>query len=199
MSNIVFKPFIGTNFSTGGIFGKKILVLGESHYCEESEVYDTLTTTVLQKYLNHNINEGWMNTFRKFERSLVGKITNENDSQQIWDSLAFYNYLQVPIGDARIAGQPEDYKNAVEPFFEVLNQLQPDFLIVWGQRLWSKLPNDNWTNGKPVNIDNYENPVGAYILKNGHKVITTPVYHHPSAGFSWEYCYRVLKEMEMVE
>lgn len=199
MSKIVFKPYVGINYSSGGIFGKKILVLGESHYCDESEVCDTLTATVLQKYMNHNVNEGWMNTFKKFERALAGKTTTGDDSHCIWDSLAFYNFLQVPMGDARIAGQPEDYKNAIEPFFEVLNQLQPDYLIVWGQRLWSKLPNENWTDGKSVTVDNYENPVGTYTLSNGHKVITTPVYHHPSASFSWEYCYRVFKEMGILK
>ena len=42
MSNITFRPYVGTNYSTGGIFGKKILTLGESHYCDESEVYENL-------------------------------------------------------------------------------------------------------------------------------------------------------------
>ncbi len=36
---------------------------------------------------------------------------------------------------------------------------------------------------------------GAYTLANGHSVIATPVYHHPSAAFSWEYCYRVFQAM----
>lgn len=199
MAKIIFKPFVGSSYSKGGIFGKKILVLGESHYCDESEVYENLTYDVLQKYLHHEVNEGWMNTFKKFERALAGITTSDADSQHIWDSLAFYNFLQVPMGDSRIAGQPEDYKNAVEPFFEVLNQLQPDYMIVWGKRLWSNLPYDNWTDGKSVIVDNYENPVGNYTLSNGHKVITTPVYHHPSASFSWEYCYRVFQQMGLVK
>lgn len=198
MSNITFHPFVGANYHTGGIFGKKILTLGESHYCDESEVYENLTYDVLQKYLNHDVSEGWMNTFKKFERALVGRITDESDSKRIWDSLAFYNFLQVPMGDARIAGTKEDYEAAVEPFFEVLNQLEPDYLIVWGKRLWSQLPDINWTNGKPVVVDGYLNPTGTYTLANGHDVIATPVYHHPSAGFSWEYCYRVFQAMGLV-
>ena len=199
MAKIIFKPFVGSNYPNGGIFGKKILVLGESHYCDESEVYENLTYDVLQKYLHHEVNEGWMNTFKKFERALVGNTTTEDDSRRIWESLAFYNFLQVPMGDARIAGQPEDYKNAVEPFFEVLNQLQPDYLIVCGKRLWANLPYDNWTDEKSVVVDNYENPLGTYTLSNGHKVITTPVYHHPSASFSWEYCHRVFQQMGLVK
>ncbi len=199
MSKIIFKPYIGKNYISGGIFAKKILVLGESHYCSEEEVYDSLTSDVLEKYLKHESSEGWMNTFKKFERSLVGKITDENLSKKIWDSIAFYNYLQVAIGDSRLAGTDADYKNAAEPFFEVLNQLRPDVLIIWGKRLWNKTPGaEKWISGKSVVVDGYENPTGKYILENGKEVFTTPVYHHPSAGFSWEYCYRVFKEMKIV-
>ena len=33
MDKVNFRPWIGADYETGGIFGKKILVLGESHYC----------------------------------------------------------------------------------------------------------------------------------------------------------------------
>ena len=29
-----FEPWIGENYESGGIFGKKILALGDSHYCD---------------------------------------------------------------------------------------------------------------------------------------------------------------------
>ena len=35
-SNIFFQPFVGKNYANGGIFGKQIMILGESHYCDES-------------------------------------------------------------------------------------------------------------------------------------------------------------------
>ena len=35
-SNIFFQPFVGMDYANGGIFGKRIMVLGESHYCDES-------------------------------------------------------------------------------------------------------------------------------------------------------------------
>ena len=35
MSNVFFKPFVGSAYSSGGIFGKRVMILGESHYCEE--------------------------------------------------------------------------------------------------------------------------------------------------------------------
>ena len=35
MNKAFFQPYVGKDYSTGGIFGKRIMVLGESHYCEE--------------------------------------------------------------------------------------------------------------------------------------------------------------------
>lgn len=34
--NIFFQPFVGKDYANGGIFGKRIMILGESHYCDES-------------------------------------------------------------------------------------------------------------------------------------------------------------------
>ena len=33
MEHVFFKPWVGKDYESGGIFGKKILVLGESHTC----------------------------------------------------------------------------------------------------------------------------------------------------------------------
>lgn len=35
MANNFFQPFVGKDYASGGIFGKRIMVLGESHYCDE--------------------------------------------------------------------------------------------------------------------------------------------------------------------
>lgn len=35
LNNIFFQPFVGKDYADGGIFGKRIMVLGESHYCDE--------------------------------------------------------------------------------------------------------------------------------------------------------------------
>lgn len=37
MDRPYFEPWIGENYENGGIFGKKILVLGDSHYCSGSK------------------------------------------------------------------------------------------------------------------------------------------------------------------
>ena len=98
-SNIFFQPFVGKDYANGGIFGKRIMILGESHYCDESctDCGDcqlhrecmNFTQQVLDDYLNENKErQNWMRTFLKFERSLVGEETN-----QAMRLTAFVEYL----------------------------------------------------------------------------------------------------------
>lgn len=191
---IRFKPWIGKNYQSGGIFGKKILVLGESHYCDDSEGTD-FTTAVVNDYLNPEVErDKWMNTFLKFERSLVNHITDTEESKKIWDSIAFYNYLQFPMDGARQAGTKRQYSDSIGPFFEVLNDLRPELLIVWGSRLWNNLPNEGWVGGKEIEIDGYSIMNGAYKLNDGSLVRTICVYH-PSVGYSWDYWYRAIQSV----
>lgn len=106
-----------------GIFGKRIMILGESHYCDEScaDCGDcrlhrecmNFTQQVLGDYLNENKErQNWMRTFLKFERSLVGEETDQTMRLKIWNSVIFFNYLQVAMGGPREAGTGEQYRQA---------------------------------------------------------------------------------------
>ena len=96
--NVFFQPFVGRDYTTGGIFGKRIMVLGESHYCDEGctdcgnvanhRECRTFTNGVVNDYLNEDKpRERWMSTFLKFERSLVGHETEWPERQRIWQSV----------------------------------------------------------------------------------------------------------------
>ena len=84
LKHVFFKPWIGKNYQSGGIFPKKILVVGESHYCggceecglkykpQGCEAVNTIKTIRL---LLDGYTATWTPTYRKFERSLVNKET----------------------------------------------------------------------------------------------------------------------------
>lgn len=133
-SNIFFQPFVGKDYANGGIFDKRIMILGESHYCDESctDCGDcqlhrecmNFTQQVLDDYLNENKErQNWMRTFLKFERSLVGEETNQAMRLKIWNSVIFFNYLQVAMGGPREAGTAEQYHQAGKAFFEVIESI----------------------------------------------------------------------------
>ena len=202
-SNVFFQPFVGKDYAKGGIFGKRIMVLGESHYCEEGckdcgfqskhPECIALTNGVVKDYLEKEERQDWMRTFVKFERSLVGEETDREMSRKIWDSVVFYNYLQVAMGDPREAGSSEQYQQASKAFFEVLDKYQPEVLIVWGHQLWRNLPEERWIEGEELMVDGQDIWNGAYCLANGKRVKALAVYH-PSVGYSWDFWHRVIGE-----
>ena len=155
--NVFFQPFVGKDYTTGGIFGKRIMVLGESHYCDEGctdcgnvanhRECRTFTNGVVGDYLNEDkTRERWMSTFLKFERSLVGHETDCQERQRIWQSVMFYNYLQVAMGGPRKAGTEAEYRQAEEAFFSVLDQYRPQHLHrrLYGQ-YWQLRPQWWWS------------------------------------------------------
>lgn len=192
---------MGSEYLSGGMFGKRIMVLGDSHYCDEecsacgrdfNCECNQFTTRTLLKYLDPGTpRDGWMSTYLKFERSLVNHETTPIESRRIWNSLLFYNYLQVAMQTPRQAGTVGQYQAAAAPFFSVMDKYQPDLLIVWGVRLWDNLPSDKWQDGTEMKVDGYPVSNGYYRLTNGKLVRAICVYH-PSVGYSWDYWYKVI-------
>ena len=202
-SNVFFQPFVGKDYAKGGIFGKRIMVLGESHYCEgcldcgfQSKHPEciALTNGVVKDYLEKEERQDWMRTFVKFERSLVGEETDREMSRKIWDSVVFYNYLQVAMTGPRKAGTSAQYKQAANAFFDVIDENEPECIIVWGKRLWNNMPNERWQDGDDIVVDGYHAATGYYLLRNGKRVKVVAVYH-PSGGYSWSYWHKVIQRL----
>ncbi len=202
-SNIFFQPFVGKDYANGGLFGKRIMILGESHYCDEGcadcgncrlhRECMGFTQHVLDDYLDEDKErQNWMRTFLKFERSLVGHETDSKESEKIWNSVVFFNYLQVAMGGPREAGTTDQYRQAARAFFEVLDKFQPEYVILWGQRLWDNTPSERWQEGTDIIVDGKRVAVGFYLLSNGRKVKTMAV-NHPSIGYSWDYWHQVIR------
>ena len=140
--------------------------------------------------------DSWTPTFRKFERSLVNEETTLERSKEIWNSVAFFNFLQVAMDYSREGGTPEDYEEGRTAFLEVLDELQPDLVIVWGtSRLYENLPGreNGWIDGEENIVDNWSVPNGYYLLKSGKKTRVIAVYH-PSTGYSWDWWYKVISK-----
>ena len=205
MGNVFFKPWIGSDFEKGGIFGKKILILGESHYCKENlcpdcgkvenadECAEFTSKNCIEKYLEGST-ENWTPTFRKFERSLVNHETDMEESKRIWNSVAIYNYIQRAMDKARKAPEWVDFRNSDKAFFEVLDELQPELMLVWGvTRMYDNLPGgDRWAAGEELIIDDYKVKNGYYHLSNGNKVRVLWVYH-PSTGYAWDWWNKIIR------
>jgi len=127
MENVFFKPWVGSTYQLGGIFGKKIMVLGESHYCK----YDcsdcgsenqkpncaSFTQSRIDDYLYHYEDcDDWKKTYCKFERALVNEYTNHEQSLNIWNSLLFFNYVQIAMSESRVSPTSDQFETGEKAF-----------------------------------------------------------------------------------
>lgn len=215
-------PWIGKDYECGLSFddssklqlgvskdgGSKVLVLGECIYSEsedkdsdENEKDGLLTSTIeiLKDYLNadprFNVT---VRAYRKFERSLSAFETQNISSSNLWNHLAYYTYVQKPIASQRHNPNYKDYEDSEHAFFQVLTDLKPNVVIVWGNRLYSNLPDSNkemdfiGSKGKDISFDGFTIPSWIYKLSNV-SIHVFPVYH-PASGYAWNSWHKVIVE-----
>lgn len=155
MKNVFFRPWIGNEYGMqGSVFSQKILILGDSHYIDESEIMNMVenheqscdfTTGVMNDYLNPDIDGNWKSTFTKFMNSLVAdSVHSECTRSELWNSVAFYNYLQIPAGSNSRLTQHFNYTKEKDSnaLLEVIEELAPDVIISWGNKVWDAIPED---------------------------------------------------------
>ena len=164
MDTIFFEPWVGKNYNNGYL-NKKILILGESHYCEgygkcngcenfskNKKCYNTIEG--VESFLRYqdgipNSHTHYMNTYTKFTNFFIFDWKdNDFDSKEVkkfFDSVIFYNYVQEAVSSPDEPPTKQMFQNSENGFFEVLRKYNPDIIIVWGGRLWNNLPkNGRW-------------------------------------------------------
>ncbi|MBW8331138.1 MAG: hypothetical protein K0M40_03880 [Prolixibacteraceae bacterium] len=200
MKNVFFKPWIGENYSTTGISGKKILLLGESHICGEGcgdcgnllehPNCSEFTNNAAKYFFNYKNGNGgfeyWMNGYTKFGNIFYNKHLSYDETVAFWDSIIFYNYVQYSTDKARVSPTNEEFEKSSDAFFEILEAYKPDLVFVWGERLWDQLPFSE-DCGEDIIIDNSNGGKFYYYTLDEKK---TPIYmiNHPSSSafnYSW--------------
>ena len=203
MDNVIFIPWVGEFYNKYGFNNKRILILGESHYCEEDcnnclkpqEKCD-FTIDRINEYLNYKNGKGqfinWMRTFTKFTNVFFGEICTIEYVNKFWNSIIFYNYVQKATERPRQAPTRKMFEESQNAFFEILNEYNPDVVFVWGQRLWNNRPDNGYWGEKNIFDDNGGK---FYYYKSKLKNIPTYYVYHPSTSkFTYD-CTKYLKEV----
>ena len=161
MQHVNFYPWRGARYDTG-INNKRILILGESHYCEDSdksqksrhrcpkefdnycmscymdrECHEKTIDTIVEHLSSENYK-----THKTFESLVNGHSLSEKERFEFWHHLAFYEYIQYAQPKPKMPlkqGDPTQNRNA---FLEVLDLLKPDKIIIWGKRFYHLLLNE---------------------------------------------------------
>lgn len=180
MKNVKFNPWVGTAYQKG-INGKRVMVLGESHYCADpADATPNMTTDIISDLFDdESEHEGYKNTYTKFIRALVGRdISTVAEKRAAWNSVLFYNYVQTPISGARVRPTTAEFNASADAFFEVLEQYRPDVVLVWGYDLYNNLPRKGAQGADAEGAETW-----IYELSNGKRVELLRMLH-PSAGYS---------------
>jgi len=205
MTNVFFRPWVGENYYNAGFNGNRILVLGESCYCgwcdecggntllpggKEGEDWweedcRNKIPEVVTKFLGYKNgkvpHKHYMNGYRRFTDIFLGHECTPEETQTFWNSCVLYNYVQTALDKARKAPKQWEWDTGKEPFFEVLEEYDPDVVIAWSKELWNNMPT-GFREDKSF-LNRFDPPAPLRYYNNGKRDI--PVYgcYHPSTSY----------------
>ncbi|MCF1190109.1 hypothetical protein LRR18_00820 [Mangrovimonas sp. AS39] len=140
---LTWYPWIGKHYQTGGIYNKKILILGESHYGTEEDKWFNEDLTILsiqQKIGEAPGEEGKF--YKKAFHTNIFKAFNEKPTTtknliDFWHSVSFFNYVQGSVGEkARQRPKGDDWSNSLNAVKKTFDILKPEVIVVLGYSLW---------------------------------------------------------------
>ena len=195
-----FEPWIGKNYSSGGIFKYKILAVGESHYCGEfacpykskcgvlggkiKPKCHRFTDRTINIYLDSNGHGcgGWGRTYKKFTKVLTGGRESSFGLRDVWNSIAFYNFIQSAVlTGPRIPFQNKEvFEDCIDIFNSVVSELRPDFIVVWGDKTWQTLKNSSETKHLRF-LDNDQVPI-----RRDSEPLVLMITHPASSKFKYD-------------
>lgn len=195
MKHMFFKPWKGNHFSTNGFLSKRVLILGESHYQWDEDVSLTEDLTIeciLEQIEGGATKQFWTNIAITF----LNKRPSLEDKEQFWHSVAFYNYVQANVGfGPRVRPTREMWANSQKAFFEVLQELRPQCVIVLGYQLWENLPSQGEKG--PIIEAAEQQETWKYPIEDDNFTLAYAI-KHPSAGFSgWTWHPFVMRAIEL--
>ncbi len=204
--NVFFEPWIGDNYGKeNSEFNAKILVLGDSHYCDSCKDCGdkekkvgciNFTSRVVMDYLNPDFKATWKRTYSRFINSFYGQSTNYDERMRFFKSICFYNFLQVAAGDNPYEASGGGHNSArhVNALKSVLQELSPAIVIVWGSRTWNIIPNDlGYGKADIISESNFQ--IKNYQFRDN--TITFIGVHHPCCSYDTELHYNLFKKLKI--
>ncbi len=155
-SHVRFYPWIGTRYEDGLEGGIKVLILGESHYCDDtpggqkqkhdcpmdSHHYCDLCYMDIECHFKtqDTIRELFRGSACKAQRVFAsrvkGKLLSREEENDFWNRVALYEYIQYSQTGPRVPLNHGDRSVNKDAFLEVLDYLKPDKIIIWGKRFY---------------------------------------------------------------
>ncbi len=175
-----FRPWEGALYRSAGLGGVRILVLGESHYewgsrpvqCpEETE----LTEFCVREYQRKKKHQFWT----RVTNMLIG---DGRTDVAIWDRVAYYNFVQTLL-DKHQRPTEAMWKDSVEPFQRVVQQLEPHCILALGKSLWAHIPEGIYSS-QLITSTGESRPIRWFRISSAKRAPSTFVNHPRSRQFT---------------
>ena len=203
-----FQPYAGSKYEEG-LKDKRVLIVGASFYCSEvgclfyekctdvkrkdSSLYDSscpiyiYSEKQLHKEPTYVVSE-LPTTYRRFSSSL-SKTIGVGTTETVWDYLAFTNYVQFFLPASgngyRQTLQSDLSQRDFEAFKEIVIELKPNIVIIWGCVINRPLVKDNPYLAEKTELAD----TGGYLCSMNlpelaHPVVILNPYHPSSTHWS---------------
>jgi hypothetical protein len=194
-ASLHFGRWKGSNYDSPGLEGKRVLILGESHY--EWLDNQTLTPDWTQRFIEAGF-AGEKQRFRtRVAAVLLGRPPVGEEIRAFWNSVAFANYIPVSVGKGPSARPDETMWAAAVPRFAALvAELKPNLLLVLGHPLWGRM---HYTFSMDGHLEVHSNSVSEYRIwryrLDPERTMLACAIAHPSRSFNFRTWHPFVRDM----
>jgi hypothetical protein len=190
--NLLFQPWVGSQYGDDSIFKIPILIVGESNYAEE-DIRESLKPheTFTHRLIESIIGATWKHRFfSNIQRTFVEKADTEPLREEFWHSVAHHEYIQHWLPKPGVSPDENMWLKAKPIFQDVISELKPKCILFVCKRVYDKVSPD-FQASTPLVVDN-SNPLTAKAYKNqSHPTVkigdalASWIYHptSPNGGF----------------
>ena len=140
MQKSLFKPWIGSKFIDEGLYGLKLLFLGEAHYGKAGEEHENTTIDTVRYYSRHK-HRYFTTTAKIGLLKGAGDYLNADSKIDFYERIAFCNLVQEFVAEtAGIRPTKEMWESSRQSILPIIEELKPDLVIVLGADLNDHLP-----------------------------------------------------------
>ena len=174
--HVHFRPWRGRYYQEQK---RRLLILGDSHYSDNYGEGPLFTLRLTTKYVSGKMNHRF---WTQIGQVVTGKSHWEFERRAVWDTIAFYNYVQsIAVDQPGKAPPTAAFHQSARAFWEVIDFLQPTHLMALGARLWENMPPLDDAGLYKI-LGGRRHQYGFYTRAWGK--VAAPYIKHPSWGFS---------------
>lgn len=131
-------PWVGSRYEES-----RILILGESHYCELPDEFSIdLTLRTIEDARKKALKTSF---FSAIKDSVLGNASNKESSSDFWERFAFANFCQGAVIQGKDTSlsraSPQMFKSGEQALPTILSLLKPRKVILFSKEAWKHTQN----------------------------------------------------------